>query len=346
MDRKTNITIAGAGSIGCYLGGSLAVAGRHRITLLGRARLMQTISERGLAVRDLGEAARAVPPGALLATDDPEMALKRADLVLVTVKCMDTPAMAALVARHTPPAATIVSIQNGVGNKEVLKPLLAPGQQVLAGMVPFNVVQTAAPGAPPHFHKSTSGYIVIEGNPFGIAALLDAPGARVKERSDIAGVLWGKLLINLNNALNALSGVPLREELSNRKWRLILAQQIEEGLAALKAAGIKPQRVEGAHAREMAFGLRLPDALFRLAARAMLKVDPAARSSMAADLEKRRRPEVDYLQGALMNLAQRHAIAAPAIGGVMRLIKAAEIAKAGSPRLSPDEVSDEIARGS
>jgi 2-dehydropantoate 2-reductase len=345
MARGPSITIAGAGSVGCYLGGTLAAAGRHRITLLGRAPLMQTISERGLAVRDLGETERTLSPRVLVATADPETALRGANLVLVTVKCMDTAAMGALIARHAPASAAILSIQNGVGNKEVLEPLLAPGQRVFAGMVPFNVVQTLSPASPPRFHKGTSGQIVIEKNLLEIASYLDVPGARVKEHDDIAGILWGKLLINLNNALNALSGLTLREELSDRRWRLILAQQIREGLAALKAAGIKPQRVEGAHAREMALGLRLPDGLFRLAARAMFKVDPAARSSMSEDLEKRRRTEIDYLQGALLSLAKRHSVAAPAIGGVMRLIKAAETAKAGSPRLSPDQVWNEIARG-
>ena len=58
-------------------------------------------------------------------------------------------------------------------------------------------------------------------------------------------VLWGKLLMNLNNALVALSGLPLASELADRRWRLILAGQIDEALAAMKASGIAPARIAG-----------------------------------------------------------------------------------------------------
>ena len=44
---------------------------------------------------------------------------------------------------------------------------------------------------------------------------------------------WGKLLVNLNNALNALAGLPLRQQLAQRTWRRLFADQIAEGLAAL-----------------------------------------------------------------------------------------------------------------
>jgi len=42
----------------------------------------------------------------------------------------------------------------------------------------------------------------------------------VREHSDMASVQAGKLLLNLNNALNALSGLPLVTELADRRWRL------------------------------------------------------------------------------------------------------------------------------
>ena len=57
---------------------------------------------------------------------------------------------------------------------------------------------------------------------------------------DIAGVQWGKLLVNLNNAINALSGLPLREQLAQRGWRRLFADQIAEGLMAVRAEGIRP----------------------------------------------------------------------------------------------------------
>ena len=49
---------------------------------------------------------------------------------------------------------------------------------------------------------------------------------------DIAGVQWGKLLVNLNNALNALSDLPLRKQLAQRGWRRLFADQMAEGSAS------------------------------------------------------------------------------------------------------------------
>ena len=69
----------------------------------------------------------------------------------------------------------------------------------------------------------------------GLRYALNVPGASVAEHADMAGVLWGKLILNLNNALNALSGVPLAAELADRRWRVLLAAQIDEALAVLKA---------------------------------------------------------------------------------------------------------------
>ena len=80
---------------------------------------------------------------------------------------------------------------------------------------------------------------------------------------------WGKLLINLNNALVALSGLPLASELADRRWRLILAGQIDEALAAMKASHIAPARIGGLRPGLLPKLLRLPDWLFRLVARRM-----------------------------------------------------------------------------
>ena len=50
----------------------------------------------------------------------------------------------------------------------------------------------------------------------------------------------GQALLNLNNALNALADLPLRRQLSARLWRRLFADQVAEGLAAIRAEGIKP----------------------------------------------------------------------------------------------------------
>src|SRR5262249_59079131 len=134
-----------------------------------------------------------------------------AAIVLVTVKSIDTAAMADIVAARAPADAVIVSLQNGVSNAALLREKL-PGRSVLGGMVPYNVI---APGEG-RYHRATSGDIVIEQDAAATAERLSVPGLKVAATDNIAGLQWGKLLFNLNNALNALADLPLRQQLSQR----------------------------------------------------------------------------------------------------------------------------------
>jgi 2-dehydropantoate 2-reductase len=84
--------------------------------------------------------------------------------------------------------------------------------------------------------------------------------------------------------------------------------------------------------------LRLPDFFFRAVAGRMLAIDPAARSSMWEDLERRRPTEVDYLQGAILGLAGKAGLAVPVTARITYLIKEAEASGHGSPRLQPHQI--------
>jgi 2-dehydropantoate 2-reductase len=337
-DQTSRIVVAGAGSIGCYAGGCLALAGRQ-VTLLLRPALADAIARCGLRVSDLDGADRTVPAPALQLTADPGSALAPAAIILVTVKSGATAEMAELIGRHAPADGVVVSLQNGVGNADTLQASLGTSRRLISGMVPFNVVQTRGDGQRPRFHRATSGSMLIGSGVPGLREALDVPGARVGEHADMAGVLWGKLILNLNNALNALAGVPLAAELADRRWRLLLAAQIEEALAVLKAAHIRPARIEGVPTRAIPVILRLPDPLFRLVARRMLAIDPAARSSMWQDLLRGRTTEIDYLQGAILALAKTASVATPVTEQIVRLIKDAERAQAGSPELQPAQIA-------
>jgi 2-dehydropantoate 2-reductase len=336
-DRRARIVVAGAGSVGCYMGGCLALAGRD-VTLLLRPALAEAIARHGLRISDLDGADRLVAPSAIRLATDPGAAFAVADIVLVAVKSGDTAAMAGLIAEHAPSGITVVSLQNGVGNVDVLLERLGGMARVVPGTVLFNIVQTRTQGAP-RFHRGTSGKVLIGPGVPGLREALDAKGVSVAEDPDMTGVLWGKLLLNLNNALNALAGIPLAAELADRRWRRLLARQIEEGLAVLKAAGIRPGPVAGLPPGALPRVLRLPDWLFRRIARATMVMDPEARSSMWEDLDRRRPTEVGHLQGAVLALAARHGVRAPLIQRVAQLVKDAEAAKAGPPRLTPEQVA-------
>ena len=218
-----------------------------------------------------------------------------------------------MIARHAPSDAVVISLQNGVGNVSVLRERL-PGRRVLAGMVPFNVIALGEG----RFHRATSGDIVIEQDEAGTAAQLSVPHLTMRPTDNIVGVQWGKLLLNLNNALNALSDLPLREQLAQRSWRALFADQMAEGLAAMKAEGIKPVPMTSVPPSLAPYLLRMPDTLFELILGRTMKIDPEARSSMWEDLQRGGRTEVDFLQGVIVQLAERHALSVPLSGAWSR----------------------------
>ena len=329
---EKKIVVAGAGSIGCYVGGQLAAAGRD-VVFLARPRIADEVAAHGLTVSDRDGGRSQLAASDVAMSVDPGV-LASADVILVAVKSGATREMARTIAAHAPAHAVVVSLQNGIDNAAILQDAL-PRLQVVAGMVPFNVVALGEG----RFHRGTDGDIVVDAASGSLADALSTPRMRVRAHADMKAVAWGKLLLNLNNALNALAGVPLREEIADRRWRVLLAACVDEALAALKAAGIRPAKIGALPPSALPSVLRLPDFLFRLVAAAQLKIDPAARSSMQDDLAHHRTTEIDQLQGAVVALARAHGLSAPVNQAVLDRIKTAERARAGSPRLPPSAVS-------
>src|SRR3954447_2903308 len=114
MNSDRPIGIAGAGSIGCFVGGMLAAGGR-RIALLARPRVIGEIESHGLRLTSFEGLDRNIPASQLMLSENPSI-FRDAGAVLVTVKSADTAEMADIIAQHAPPDAVIVSLQNGVGN--------------------------------------------------------------------------------------------------------------------------------------------------------------------------------------------------------------------------------------
>lgn len=335
MVDAPSIVVAGAGSIGCYVGGMLAVSGR-KVTLVARPRISAEIKSHGLTLTNLDGSVMRASPQDLVATETPA-AFADADVVLVTVKSRDTAAIASQIRDHAPKTATIVSLQNGVKNAEVLRSVL-DGWDIRAAMVPYNVVPLGQGG----YHRATDGDTVVEAGPGQIGALLSMPTIPMQESNDIVGVQWGKFLINLNNALNALSGLPLQTQLRNRAWRRLMAAQWTEALAVLRANGIDPRPTTPLPVAAVPFVLRLPTAMFQRIAGAMLQIDPQARTSMSYDLIEGRPTEIDVLQGEIVRLGKACGRPTPINGMVADVIRSAEIAGQGLPNISPSALWAEL----
>ena len=83
MSSNSSICIAGAGNIGCFVGGMLAAAG-HRVTFLGRSRVISELQAHGLHLTSFDGFARDIAASQLVLSDDPAIT-SAADIILVTV---------------------------------------------------------------------------------------------------------------------------------------------------------------------------------------------------------------------------------------------------------------------
>lgn len=329
--NRLHVGVFGAGAIGCYFGGRLVASDEVDVTFVGREALARSVDEHGMTIREFDREEHLDASRITFATSP--SALAECDVVLCCVKSGATAEAGDALAEILRPDAVVVSLQNGVRNPKILRERL-PSNRVVAAIVTFNVVMLD--GAV--FHQTTDGPLIVEtknravDRPW-VEAFRNAQ-VEVQEEDPIAPEQWTKLLVNLNNAINALSGVPTREMILSRSYRRVVAMVLDEALDVLAAAGIKPAWFRGAPLRAMASIMRLPTPIVRLVIGAQLKIDPDARSSMWQDLARGRGTEVDFLNGEIVNLAEQVGTQAPLNRRIVELIRDAEQAGRGSPEMS------------
>lgn len=327
--RDPHIGILGAGAIGLYVGGMLA-AGGARVTFAARGRTLAALS-RGLAVTRLGGFKVELKPDRYRAGGLPDLA--GCDVILFCTKSGDTESAARELGGVLTEPVTVISLQNGVGNVGLISSCL-PGHEIVAGTVPFNVVRMS----PNAVHCAMTGTVLIGPGTASQRLAEAAQGSplAISIREDIDAVLWGKLMLNLNNGLNVLSGVPLRQQFADPGYRQVLAMAMDELLRALDAAGIEPAGSTRTSPRLIPKVLRLPTWLFRIVARHQLKMDATARSSSWDDLVAGRPPETAFLNGAVCRLAEAHGLDARVNLAIWGLVDQA-FAAGTSPKM-PGEV--------
>jgi 2-dehydropantoate 2-reductase len=328
MAGGPKVAILGAGSVGCFIGGAWAAAGVP-VTFIGRPRLSKDFDEHGLTLTDYSGWHAHLPPGDVDYRCGPE-ALGDAELIALCVKGGDTGDAAKQIAEHATQGALVISFQNGVSNVDVLEQGLGGRFEVARGMVPYNVAYLGAG----RFHKGVAGDLYAEKRAGArrLAEAVAGGAGELKLSDDMIGLAWGKLLINLNNAVNALSGRTLKEELQHRDYRRVFAASMTEGLDLLKRADIEPATVGPISPQSLPRIIKSPDWLFNNVFLKRWKIDAKARSSMADDLATGRETEIDFLNGELVRLADRLQRAAPVNRAIVDLVHKAE---AGAKPLSP-----------
>ncbi|MDD8058986.1 MULTISPECIES: 2-dehydropantoate 2-reductase [Shewanella] len=312
------IAIFGAGSTGCYLAGQLCLSGLN-VSLICRPAIKQTLIENnGITLSDYQGFLQTVMPQALITDiEQAPTAYDTFDVVFVTLKCHQVSSIANTLIAITHSNSSIIFMQNGLGSFDTITDTLSHCH-LLQGITPFNVLQQ------PHgrFHKGTEGVFTLQKNEhtkvIQIAMLAQDFGCNLYQ--NMAPAIYGKLLLNLNNALNAITGLPIKQQLSQRDCRRQLAAAMTEWLNVCQAANIELHQYTKVKPKWLPVILSLPNMLFNLLAKQMLDIDPQARSSMWEDIQAKRKTEIEYINGAVVRLGEKYGIKTPVNSAIVTSI--------------------------
>ncbi|RUS22434.1 hypothetical protein BC937DRAFT_89225 [Endogone sp. FLAS-F59071] len=279
----------------------------HEVLFVGRQRVQGIIEKAGaLNVVPAGKPAVSIPAtDVAFVTDVIKLVDFDPDYVLVTLKGTQVgEAFRQLDGRRFSEKTVFVSLQNGARNPDQIRTFV-PDNRVLGGMVPFNVA-ISSPEDGSRFYQGTGGDIMIEASEVTepIAQALREAGVPLRVTDNIKGVLYAKLATNLNNAVNALSGVNLLAEFSQYSFRYIWSRCISEALTIYAAHNIKAVSPFPIPLEAFSYMLAFPDFVCNFLFRNIFKVKAEARSSMGDDFMNRRATEIGDLNGEIVRLAE------------------------------------------
>ena len=316
-DDMLSILVFGAGAIGGYLGGSLALQG-HRVVFLERPYNALILRERGLHLH-LGENRHHVYPVEVVASI--EEALQAStfnvqqpslDLALFALKSYDTAAAIDSLKPFTAQLPPFLCLQNGVENEAALGAVLGAGQ-VIAG----TVTTAVAKDGPGQIRlERLRGVGLVAGHPISdrIAGAMNAAGLNARLYADAAAMKWSKLLTNLlTNASCAILDLSPADVMAHPGLFAIEMRQLREALAVMRALGLEVVDLPGTPVRALALGTRLPAALARpLMAQAVGRGRGGKMPSLHIDLYGGKgRSEVDWLNGAVVRAGQQLGLNTP-----------------------------------
>ena len=313
------IAIIGAGAVGSALGALLHRANQN-VFLIGRPDHVAAIRQDGLRVD--GEMGSLVAPVEAAGRLD-----FRPDLALLTVKTQD---VTAAIEANQPflNGVPLVTFQNGVRSDDLAASLLSPAQ-VLSAIVLMHVTYLS-PG------KVTVVYPgkLVLGRPFGprdskleeIAQILDqAVSTRVT--GNIRGGHWLKLVVNLNNALPAITHDTMSQVYENGCLRDLAVGLMREGLRAVNRAKIRLESLPGFSINLTRLVNWMPAGLAgRIAAMKVRRLTtrwPLLGSTLQS-IQRGRPTEIDYLNGEIVELGKAHGEATPLNKKIVELVHQVE----------------------
>jgi 2-dehydropantoate 2-reductase len=297
------IAVMAAGAVGGYFGARLAAAG-HDVVFFARGAHRDAIRRNGLKVES--------PLGDLHLRDvnvvDDSAGVAPVDLVFFAVKLWDTERAAEHVRPLLKPDTRVITLQNGIDSVERLTPIL--GDAAVIGGSTYLVTVIGEPGVIRHtspFARVRCGR--VDGRPdavlTGYVEEVRAAGIDVTLSENMRTDLWKKfVMLSGTSSMTASTRSPIGPIRTDPELRAFFFKLMGEAIAVGKAAGV-------------AFP---PDFAEELE-RAVEAFPPAMKASMAHDLERGNRLELDWLAGKVVALGRKYGVATRAQEAVYAILK-------------------------
>lgn len=315
----TRIAILGAGAIGSTLGAFLSRSG-HSVTLIGRPDQVKAIRQEGLQVKGALGAFKVQLAAAEALEFQP-------DLAFLTVKTQDV--LPTVQANQGFLAnSLVVTFQNGVRSDEFVASLV-PATQIISVVVNISA-SYLTPGKVTVIYP---GSLVI-GRPF---TPLDAPVNTVAGilrqvtpthvSKNILGAKWLKLIINLNNALPAVTSMSLGQIYADPTLRKIGVHLMREGLHIAQRAGIRLESLPDAPTALIKLLGFIPAGLAgRLLAGNVRRIETQQPifGSTHQSLQRGRVTEIEYLNGEIVRTGKQLNVDTPYNESIVDLVHQVE----------------------
>ncbi|HEV8105460.1 MAG TPA: 2-dehydropantoate 2-reductase [Gaiellaceae bacterium] len=301
------VCIVGCGAVGSLFAANLATLADVEVWAYDLAQEhVDAINRDGLRLTGAGEVTSRPH-----ATSDASE-LPACDFGIVATKAMHTaPAIAA--AAHAFAGGCVATVQNGIGNEEVLAEHV---ERVIRGTT-FPAGKITAPGVVQWDVKGDTTFGPFEPKPAPleeVQQLADActrGGMPAEAVADARGPQWRKVIFNAaTNPLGALTGLTHGRVCEQPALRRLVTQLVDEGKAVAAAQGI----VLDADPEELIDYAARPDVAY------------GHKASMLQDVEARRQTEVDYLNGGIAEFGRSLGVPTPTHESIWALVKGVEAA--------------------
>ena len=319
--EKLNILVFGAGAIGTYIGGTLALAGQ-RVTFIEQPKVAEELREAGLKL-DLTADRRRQATAPISVGRNPAcvefvsslaeaLSTSAFDMGIFALKSFDTAAALKGMKAYADQLPPILCLSNGVDNEPVLAALLGP-DKVIAGTVTSSIGRY---GAGDIILERLRGVGVADGHPLSlmVTTALDEAGLNARIYPSAADMKWSKLLTNLMvNASVAILDMLPGEVLAHPGLYKLEMVMLREALAVMRARGIRVVDTPKTPVRPLALGAYLPAFLSRpLMVKAVGSGRGGKMPSFHIDLYGGRgKSEVEWLNGAVACYGEKSGVATP-----------------------------------